>query len=221
MRKTINSIPFSQVPRLKTICSETSELNKHLDELKKPFINCGYKENFLTDQFNRISEVTRKALLTLKPKTENKPRIPLVLKFNRTLRNLKEIIDKQRNLLQINPKPKNTFQEKPMIAYKRNRNLKEIVGSNKILNNKVIQKKKAEKKHFFCSPCYTRRNNLCCQQVAKTNILKSYKTRKTYKLFYQLTCKSQAIIYSLQCRICFIQNLGKKETAFNVRLNNH
>ena len=108
-----------------------------------------------------------------------------------------------------------------MITYKGNRNLKEIIGSNKILNNKVIRKKKAEKKHLFCSPCYTRRNNLCCQQVEKTNVFKSYKTRKTYKIFYQLICSSQIIIYLLQCRIWFVQYVDKSETTFNLGLNNH
>ena len=50
------------------IFSEKSELNKHLDELKESFINCGYKENFLTERFNRISEVTREVLITSKAK---------------------------------------------------------------------------------------------------------------------------------------------------------
>ena len=79
---------------LKMICSEKSELNKHLDDLKESFINCGYKENFLTERFNRISEVTREVLLTSKAKVANKPRIPLLLKFSRTIPNIKEIIDK-------------------------------------------------------------------------------------------------------------------------------
>ena len=107
------------------------------------------------------------ALLTLKRETANKPRPPLILKFNRTPPNIKGIIDKHWHLLQISPKLRNTFQEKPIIAYKRNRNLKEITGINKVLNNKVIQKKRAEKQHLFCSPCYTRSDKLCCQQVKK------------------------------------------------------
>ena len=171
-----NSILFSQALWLKKICSETLGLNKRLNELRESFIHCGYKETFLTDQFNRISEVTRKALLNSKQKTANKPRIPLVLKFNITLSNIKEVIDEYWHLLQINPKLKNTSQGKPIIACKRNRNLKEIIGRNKILNNKVIRKRKEEKKHLFCSPCYTRRNNLCCQQVEKTSVFKCYKT---------------------------------------------
>ena len=131
------------------------------------------------------------------------------------------IIDEHWHLLLMDSKLKNKFQEKPIIAYKRNSNLKEIIGNNKILNNKVIRKKKAEQKHFFWSPCYTRSDNLCCQQVEKTNVFKSYKTGQTYRIFHQLTCKKQAIIYLLQCRTCFIQYVGKSGTNFNVRLYNH
>ena len=40
MKSLINSIPFSQALQLKKICSETLKLNKHLNELKQPFVNC-------------------------------------------------------------------------------------------------------------------------------------------------------------------------------------
>ena len=49
------------------------------------------------------------ALLSSKQKIENKPRIPLVLKFNITLLNIKKIADAHCHLLQINPKLKNAF----------------------------------------------------------------------------------------------------------------
>ena len=87
----------------KMISSETSKLNTNLDKLKECFINCGYKENFLIDQFSRISNVTRKALFTWKPKITNKPKISLVLKFDKTLPNIKEKIDTHKHFLQIIP----------------------------------------------------------------------------------------------------------------------
>ena len=176
-------MPFSQALRLKKICSETPELNKHLNDLKESFINRSYKKHFHTDQFNRISEVTREALLTSNQKIANKPRIPLVLKFNRTLPNIKKVIDEHWHLLQISLRIKNAFQMKPIITYKRNRSLKEIIGSNKVLGNKVIKKNKAEKKHLFCSLCYTIiiYDNLCCQQVKKQTSSKVIKEEKHAK----------------------------------------
>ena len=135
--------------------------------MKESFINSRFKGSFLTDQFNRTPDVSRKAL------TINQ-RIPPTLKFNITLPNIRKFIDKHWHLLQINPKLKNAFQKSPRIAY--------ILGSHKILNNKVIRKKKTEKNHLFSSPCYTIHNNLSCQQVEKTNVFKSYKTGKTQNI---------------------------------------
>ena len=45
--------------------------------------------------------------------------------------------------------------------------------------------------------------------------------QEKHKIFHQLTCKSQGIIYLLQCRICFIQYVGKSEAIFNLRFKNH
>ena len=63
-------------------------------------------------------------MLTSRQKLANKPRVLLVLKFNRTLPNIKKIIDEQIHLLPVNPKLTNPFQEKPIIVHKRNTNLK-------------------------------------------------------------------------------------------------
>ena len=36
-----------------------------------------------------------------------------------------------------------------------------------------------------------------------------------------MNCKSSFVIYLLECYICNIQYVGKSETPFNIRLNNH
>ena len=48
--------------------------------------------------------------------------------------------------------------------------------------------------------------------------LKTNVTLKTYQIFHQLNCKSSYIIYFLKCQLYYI---GKSETEFNIRLNNH
>ena len=71
-----------------------------------------------------------------------------------------------------------------------------------------------------CTPFYTSRS-LCCQQVLKTitfclllfskTTATSSQTRETFTIF----------TYLLECTICKTQNVGKSETSFNIRLNNH
>ena len=160
-------------------------------------------------------------MLTPKPNNVSTNRIPLVLRLDKTLPNIKEIVNKHWHLLQINPNHKNIVEEKPIIDYRRIRNLRELIGSNRTLNDRVVRKNNIEKKQLYCSSWDTRKDGLCCQQVIKTNYFISYQTGQMFKIFYKLNCKRCGFIYLLQCQIWHFQYVGKSETAFNSRLNSH
>ena len=49
----------------------------------------------------------------------------------------------------------------------------------------------------------------------------SQHTKRTFNIFRKLTCKSQYVIYLMECTLCKIQYLGKSKTPLNLRLNNH
>ena len=95
-------------------------------------------------------------------------RIPLTITYNRFLPNICKIIRKNWNILSVNESPKKSFQNEPVAAFKRNENLKEFIGSNKIENN--IEKKisKSTLKLMKCSPCFGNSRTLCCNQVTAT-----------------------------------------------------
>ena len=42
-----------------------------------------------------------------------------------------------------------------------------------------------------------------------------------FKIYHGVNCKSNFVIYLLECYICNIQYVDKSETPFNIRLNNH
>ena len=42
-----------------------------------------------------------------------------------------------------------------------------------------------------------------------------------FDIFHTVNCHSTFVIYIIGCRICRLQHVGKSETAFNLRLNNH
>ena len=64
--------------------------------------------------------------------------MPLTVTYNMTLPDLKTRIDKNWQILQIQPKLKEVFTEPPILAFKRNKNLKDIIGGNKIFDNKNV-----------------------------------------------------------------------------------
>ena len=56
--------------------------------------------------------------------------------------------------------------------------------------------------------------------MKQTKTFQSYRTKQTSQVFHNLTCKSESLIYLLQCHICQLQYVGKSETPFNIRLSN-
>ena len=110
--------------------------------------------------------------------------------FNKTFADIKNVIHKQIHMLSINEKLKKDFDKKPFIAYRRNKNLHQIIGGNRTNKN--------HKQSGKCSRCVSQLNNLCCKQVKLTKIYKSYGTNQVFKIFPDLTCKSEDLIYLVQ-----------------------
>ena len=63
-----------------------------------------------------------------------------------------KIINKYWNVLQINLELQETFQNNPSVAFKRNRNLQEIIGGHTIKNGKVF-KAHSKNRNGKCEPC--------------------------------------------------------------------
>ena len=123
--------------------------------------------------------------------------------------------------MQISPTRQKVFDKKPMITYKRKKNLGELIGGHTLQDRKVfktyLQIIKGESK--LCK--ITNRSSLCCTQVVNTKTFESYQTKRTFKNFHKLNCKSSFVIYLMECTLRKIQYVGKAETPFNIRLNNH
>ena len=115
----------------------------------------------------------------------------------------------------------NIFKDKPIIAFRRNKNLRDILGQKTLRNGKIIRKQDITNKKGWCIPCNSRNFNLCCQQVRHTNTFQSNKTKEEFRIYHRMNCKSKFIIYLLECTRCGTQYIGKSEWAMNIRLNNH
>ena len=133
---------------------------------------------------------------------------------------MRKIINKHWNVLQINPKLQETFQNNPFVAFKRNKNLQEIIGGHTIKNGKV-SKAHSKNRKGKSEPCNTSKPSLCCKQVIDASTFRSYQTQQLYTIFHKLNYKSKFIIYLMECASCKVQYVGQAETAFNIRLNNH
>ena len=155
---TKKSIAYSQALRFNKICYNRSDLHNNCKRLLNTLTKRGYNKKDTTTQINRAISIPRNELLN-KIKTSNTERLSLTVTYNRTPPDLKRIIDKNWHILQIEPKLKEIFAEPPILAFKRNKNLKDIIGGNKVFDNKKILNVKKFNKGK-CQPCFTRSINL-------------------------------------------------------------
>ena len=134
-----SSNPYSQALRLKAICSTSTEFDKNCAIIRQKFLDRQYEEEVLDEQIKKVDRIERKELFTCK-KNNNTNRILLSITYNRTLPNISKIVNRNWNILQINTKFHGVFQATSMIAFKRSKNLQEIIGGYTVKQGKVFTK---------------------------------------------------------------------------------
>ena len=216
-----DSLPYSQALRLKRICSQNNELNIHCEKLKRQFIARGYKPDIIKDKVHKVVALKREDTLKLTNNDKNNTsRIPSITTFNMTLPPITNIIHKRWDILKLKPNLKDTFSHPAMLTFRRSKNIRDIIGSNYILNDRIIKAKPRTKSIQSCQPC-NHSSSLCCKYLNSTNTFTSSVTMKTYNIYHKTNCKSKNVIYLLECTLCSIQYIGKSEWPFNLRLNNY
>ena len=124
------------------------------------------------------------------------------------------------HLLHINQNLAEISQNTPILAFRRNKILSDIIGT-KLIENDKVRRKFTNKIQGTCTPCLINNRTLCCKQVVHTTTLRSNQTNRIFQIYHNLSCKSKYVIYLLECTKCKIKYVGKAKTEFTIRLNNH
>ena len=145
------SIIFSQTLRLKRICSQKSDLDSHVKELKNWFSKRGYPAKVISEQVNRAlrSEENVKERDGQHVKENG---VPLVLTYNPNFNNLSFLIRKNLQFLYADPETKRVFTPAPFVSFRSARNLKSFLVRSKVypLKRKVGSAKCNSKRCQVC-----------------------------------------------------------------------
>ena len=217
---TKKSLPYSQALRIKKICSVKEDFISGIEKLKKQFYARGYDEALVNESVERAMVKDRKDLLAPRTKEDRKIPLTFVTTFNKTLPNLKNVMAKNWNFLSINNNIAKKFKEQPLIAYRRNENLQQLLGGHRIENGKAIKRK--GKSIGKCSPCRSSLANKCCKQIKSTSTFKNRHSGRIFKILHRVNCKDKNIIYLLECKKCNEKAyVGKSEPPAHIRFNGH
>ena len=181
-------IPYGQALRLRRICDTEETLEKRLKELRGHFIKRGFKKNLVDLQFMKAKGNVRNKLLCqdIKGIKSNRDGIPLVMEFHPALLGVSRVIGSLWPILHASDDGK-IFEEKPILSFKRLRNLKDVLVKLKRRINKesVVRMKRCGK-----SRCQI------CQYINEGNEFGS--GEKTYVINSAFDWDSQGVIYIIK-----------------------
>lgn len=206
------SIPYSQFLRLQRIVSDQNTLKKRIREYIEYFANSGYKRKELEKTANQV--LYHKPMINAKIQDRNTVRF--ITPYNRTLPDMKSLINKHWSMLGTNTKCEQVFNMKPQIVYKRSKNLTDILVRAKYRSGEVNQASrniiKEVTKCFSCS---------WCSKLKEGSAFTSITTGKEYKIYHKMTCTSPWVIYLCYCKKHNKQYIGKSKPQLNIRMNNN
>ena len=214
------NIPFGQFLRAKKICTKIEDREESFKFIENKFKLRGYPLKKLENQRKRANELNRADLLKA-GKIRNERKIPFTTTYNTELPRITHVINKHWHLLKTNPEIATAFEDKPVLAFRRNKNLRDILGQTHLSRNRKITAMKP-RKEGSCYACLSGAGSQCCSHVISTKTFTSATNKKTFRIRHNLNCRSRNVIYLAYCNLCTkSQYIGKSEPPVHLRINTH
>jgi hypothetical protein len=126
-----SSIPYGLGVRIKRICSEESAYKIQKNEMKKNLCKWGYTKRSIDNELMKVDKLDRNNLLQYRTDKSKTDRVPLVLTYSKGLPHVREIMKKKMTVLHKSEKMKKVFIKPPILAFRRDKNLKDILVHKK------------------------------------------------------------------------------------------
>ena len=142
------NIPYSLAYRLRRICSNDTNFELRLSELKTDLLSRGYYSKIIDTAFNKARLIPRSEALKKVPKKKNEREV-FVCTFNPALPSIKTIVQKHWSVMTgQSANLKRVFPQPSLIAYRRPKNLREH-----LIRAKISSKRKSSRLKNGYGPC--------------------------------------------------------------------
>ena len=210
----LNGIPFSQAKRYRRICSDVTDFNDSIVNLRKYFIDRNYPASVIDSAFDNVKNMSQSEALEPSVIAKDKNIVPFVIEYNPSLPNIGGIVNKYWDLLKLSNSPavRALHDSNPILALKRPKNIKDTLIKTKLptfCNNK-----------FNSSKC-SRTRCSHCSNIVESDHFTSSQTNSEFKLNFDSNCTSSNVIYLITCKRCSMQYVGQTSQQVSKRMNSH
>jgi len=207
--------PYGEFLRIRRNCHKPEDFEKHAKSRCEDYKRRGYPTEVINNALIKARECNRGELIKEKTKIrdEENERIPLIITFNPANPNMNKIISKHWHLVE---KCRNSeaFTTKPMVAYRRCKNI-----SDKLVRAKCKTPEKPPLKHQ--PKCKTPWTCRICPKPTENGRYKSSATGREYQGPKNYSCKTSNVIYLITCKKCKMQYVGETYRQFGIRMKEH
>jgi hypothetical protein len=200
-RSCIDAIPYSQLLRLRRLCSDDDDFRDKAHELLNFFRLRDYPDSVLFRALDRVNLISRtEALLPKSRPSSDRPKI--ILTYHPHNLAATKVFFKHLPILESNPNTSSVFPDKPLVVYKRDRSLRDLlVRSRLTVDSNCVH---------GTVPC-NRKRCLTCKYAVQSNTV-IFPGGK-FQIRGQFTCESRNVIYAIICKKCgktYIGETGRK-----------
>ena len=239
----VENIPYNTARRVLINNSETQNYQKDKELYSKYLAARGYNPEFVTEAFIKAEKLNRSSLYAVKvdKENENKLCLPMVMDTNPSLPNMSKIINKYKNLLELDPKLSKIIPSTSIfVSHRSAKTLKDLLISSKlpmqpqltnsplntISSNNIADSNSSlhslqidnqiNMGNTSCNKCY-----LCKNYLEECDHFTSYHTKQIFKHRNKLTCDTECIVYMIECKTHKISYTGYTITNMKTRFSNN
>jgi hypothetical protein len=175
--------------------------------MSSDFTNQGYPTTLLQRAKSKVDSLTQDSLLQPRPSTTSETyKIPFVTTFHPHVSRIYKIL---KNNWPILSSTSNIFNDSPLLSFRRNPNLRNLLVRSKFSNSEEIPGT------FQCH----RARCLTCEHTSSTTSVHGPKGHHNIKNTF--TCISSNIVYALQCLQCGKLYIGETKRRLGDRFTEH
>ena len=195
--------------RIRGICEKDDDYYRHRKELTGQLRKRGYAGRFVESQLQRVDSQKRETLLEPKPKSAKQSRVPLVMTFSKLLPDARNILRKHSKVLYRSDRMKGVFDELPILAYRRDKNLCDVLVHSKTAR---LVGSGSDGSKGSCK---------VCQALHEDEVLDAV-GNQAYQPLSKPACTLRNVVYALLCEPCRkTVYVGETERSVKERIGEH
>ena len=213
----MDNIPYSLALRIVRICSLEEDREEGLEELRELLLARSYRPGLVDTAISRARAIPRG--VALQPRaTHQQTRRPIhVVTYDPRLPQVQQIHNKHwRSMKVLDPRMSEVFPEPPMVAYRRQKNVKDFLVRSKIPPKPKHQPKRKNNGMKRCG-----KSCPACPFIKEGKFIKKHKNN--WEIHGNLNCETKNLVYLIECNkeTCKLRYVGETEKSLKERLSNH